>query len=561
MIIEKTSLKKDGVITLSYSIPSISVGSEPGLLSDSSPLTCSQCPFQREINNLRSEVAWWKAMHAKAKEREELLQNENKELQAKLRLRERQLFGKGAEKSNKENEGQPGKKKEKKKRGQQPGAPGHGRKNHDNLPKIDEYHDLPEEEKICSCCGLPFETFPSAEESEVVEVEVRAHVRRIIRRKYVRTCACPNLPVIVTAKGPDKLIPKGAYGDSVWIQVLIGKFLFYRPTSSLLGHFELLGLEISQGTVTDGLKRLKPLFEPVYEQIVIRSQAEIHWHADETRWMVFAEVEGKTGYRWYLWVFKSASAAVYILDQSRSSSVPLSHLESVNHESILSVDRYAAYKTLIKEKDGCILLAWCWAHVRRDFINLAKSQPEHEDWAMEWVEQIGILYHINNLRIESLDVQEEFDLRDEELRGAVIEMESRCAGQLEAATLQPAQEKVLTSLQNHWDGLTIFVDHPEVPMDNNAAEQALRGPVVGRKNFYGSGALWSGHLASMMFSIFQTLVLWNINPQVWLEKFFRACAENKGLPLEDVSPFLPWNMNEQELEVYSKPPKPADDTS
>ena len=500
-------------------------------------------------------------MHGKAKGREEALQNEIKELQAKLKLREKQLFGKGSEKKKNENEGQPGEEKEKKKRGQQPGAPGHGRKKHDNLPKIDEEHDLPEEEKLCSCCGLPFEEFPGTEESEVVEVEVRAHVRRIIRRKYVRTCACPNLPVIVTAKGPDKLIPKGAYGDSVWIQVLIAKFLFNRPTSSQLGHFALIGLEISQGTITDGLKRLEPLLEPVYEGIVAKNQAEIHWHADETRWMVFEEVEGKTGYRWYLWVFKSASTAVFILDQSRSSSVPLSHLEDVVHDSILSVDRYSAYKTLIKEKDGCILLAWCWAHVRRDFINLAKTRPEYEEWALEWVEQIGIIYHINNLRIEALDIQDEFELRDEQLRGAVIEMENKCAGQLEAETLQPDQEKVLESLQNHWDGLTIFIDYPEVPMDNNAAEQALRGPVVGRKNFYGSGAVWSGHLASIMFSIFQTLALWNINPQVWLEMFFRACAENKGLPLEDVSAFLPWNMSEQELEVYSKPPKPANDTS
>jgi len=500
-------------------------------------------------------------MYGKAKEHEEQYQKEIKELQAKLRLRERQLFGKNSEKSKKENEGQPGRKKEKKKRGQQHGAPGHGRKKHDNLPKIDEYHDLPEKEKFCSCCGLPFETFPGTEESEVVEVNVSAHVRRIIRRKYIKTCACPNLPVIVTAKGPDKLIPKGAYGDSVWIQILVNKFLFYRPTSSLLSHFDLLGLEISQGTVTDGLKRLLPLFEPVYEQIVIRSQAEVHWHADETRWMVFAEVEGKTGYRWYLWVFKSASAVVFILDQSRSSRVPLSHLEAVNQESILSVDRYAAYKTLIKEKDGSILLAWCWAHVRRDFLSLAKDRPEHEQWAMEWVEQIGILYHINNQRIEFLDAQEEFDLKDEELRGAAIEMENRCAGQLEDKKPHPARRKILNSLQNHWDGLTIFIDHPEVPMDNNAAEQALRGPVVGRKNFYGSGALWSGRMTSMIFSIFQTLILWNINPQVWLEIFFRACAENKGRPLKDVSSFLPWNMTEQELEVYKKTPKPPDDTS
>lgn len=517
---------------------------------------CYQCPKQREINILRSEKAWWEAMHSKLKESYEQLQQENKDLKAKLRLRERQLFGEKSEQGKNHNEQQEEEKK-KKKRGQQKGTPGHGRKKRDKLPVIDDFRDLPEEEKFCPCCGLPYDPLSDTEDSDVVEVNVQAHVRRYRRKKYKRACTCPNLPVIVTAPVPPKLIPKGAYGDSLWIEVLLDKFLFYRPTSSLLKRFDLLDLDISQGTITDGLKRLKPLFEPVYEQIVAMSQTECHWHADETRWTVYVEVEGKSGYQWYLWVFKSASAVVYILDQSRSSRVPLSHLKDVNHESILSVDRYAAYKVLIREKDGSIRLAWCWAHVRRDFLSLAKDRPEHEEWAMEWVEQIGILYHQNNQRIESLDVPEAFDVKDEILRNTATRMEENCIEQLKDEKLHPNRKKVLESLQRHWEGLTLFIDHPEIPMDNNAAEQALRGPVVGRKNFYGSGALWSGSLAAILFSLFQTLLLWSINPKTWLEKFFRACAENGGQPLEDVSSFLPWNMDEQELDAYRGPPDPV----
>jgi transposase len=68
-------------------------------------------------------------------------------------------------------------------------------------------------------------------------------------------------------------------------------------------------------------------------------------------------------------------------------------------------------------------------------------------------------------------------------------------------------KKVLDSLDNHWDGLTVFVDHPELPMDNNKAERQLRGPVLGRKNYNGSGSEWSGRFAAVLFSIFQTLNL------------------------------------------------------
>ena len=95
--------------------------------------------------------------------------------------------------------------------------------------------------------------------------------------------------------------------------------------------------------------------------------------------------------------------------------------------------------------------------------------------------------------------------------------------------LHPAPRKVLESLGNHWTGLTVFVEHPEVPMDNNTAERSERGPVVGRKNYYGSGSLWSGRLAAMMFSLFQTLCLWGLNPRLWLTAYLEACAQAGGL--------------------------------
>ncbi len=102
--------------------------------------------------------------------------------------------------------------------------------------------------------------------------------------------------------------------------------------------------------------------------------------------------------------------------------------------------------------------------------------------------------------------------------------------------------KVLRSMHKHWSGLTVFVDHPEVPMDNNSAERAQRTPVVARKNFYGSGSHWSGALAATMFSLLLTLRLWEINPRTWLTAYLEACAANGNQPPTDLSAFLPWAM-------------------
>jgi transposase len=110
--------------------------------------------------------------------------------------------------------------------------------------------------------------------------------------------------------------------------------------------------------------------------------------------------------------------------------------------------------------------------------------------------------------------------------------------------------KVLRSMKNHWSGLTVFVDHPWVPMDNNTAERDIRLPVVGRKSFYGSGAEWSGQLAAMMYSLLMTQMLWKINPRIWLSAYLQACADNGNQAPQDLNAFLPWAMDEARLAAF-----------
>ncbi|MCP4752900.1 MAG: transposase, partial [Proteobacteria bacterium] len=231
------------------------------------------------------------------------------------------------------------------------------------------------------------------------------------------------------------------------------------------------------------------------------------------------------------------------------AKVPKGHFGETR-EGILVVDRYSAYKAMVKYCVD-IILAFCWAHVRRDFLGVAKDWPRQEEWAMEWVEAIGNLYHLNQKRLEVLDEPEKFAKRDVELRDAVDEMERKRELELAEENIHPARKKALVSKREHWDGLTVFVDHPEVPMDNNTAENHIRGPVGGRKTYYGSGAIWSGCLAAMLFSILQTLGLWNINTRLWLTDYLNACAANGGKAPDDIRDFLPWNMSPEQRKRLS----------
>jgi transposase len=513
---------------------------------------CPVCPRLAEEFEPWRQAGYWKSRHQRAVEREKLLKEEVARLQAPLRLRAQQLFGRKSETHAASSEAlTPPKPTPKKSRGQQPGWPGPPRRDYSHLPAVEEILDVSDEQQRCSCCGLPLEPFPGTEDSEVLEIEVKAYRRVIRRRRSRRACGGAEQPGLVTAAPAGKGTPKSILGVSIWVEVLLDQFLFYRPPYRLLAEWQTRGLDWSLGTLTDGLRRLLPLFEPVYEKLSEHNQKHKHWHADETRWLVFATGEGKVGYRWFLWVFHSAPAVGFVLSSGRAHDVPEEPLGPVK-EGILSVERYAAYKARKQVKEGLILLAFCWAHVRRDFLEAARSWPAEEEWALGWVARIGQLYKDNEARLEVSDSKSAaFAEKDGQLRQHVEQMAEQTRQELADPNLHPARKSVLTSWQEHGEGLKVFVEHPEVPMDNNTAERVQRGPVVLRKNSYGSGAVWAGELAAMLFSVFQTLCLGNINPRVWLTEYLQACAAAGGQAPNELAAFLPWQMAEEKRKEWS----------
>jgi transposase len=517
---------------------------------------CPVCPRLAVEFEPWRQACYWKAMYDRAAhraaQREAFQQREIEQLRAQLRLREQQLFGRKTEAGRTAAPAPPAPPPATapRRRGQQPGRPGPGRRDHSHLPTVVEDRKLPPEQCRCRRCGQPFAAAGTTEDSTILEVTVQAHRRVIRRRRYRPTCACGEHPGVVTAPPAPRVLPRNTLGVSVWVTVLLDKYLFYRPTYRLLADLRTQDLGLSLGTVTDGLQRLLPLFEPLYEAMAEHSRSQPLWHGDETRWQVFATVEGKVGFRWYLWVVHAAEVVVFILAQGRAHDVPEGYL-GPDATGVMVVDRYKAYQAMDQVKRGVIVLAFCWAHVRRDFLEVARSWPDQQGWAFAWVEGIGRVYALNEARLAARPDPTAFAAADRTLRAAVIGLGAQGEAELADPQLHSARRRVLESLGDHWTGLTVFVEHPEVAMDNNTAERVLRGPVVGRKNYYGSGAVWAGQLAAMLFSLMQTLCLWDLNPRAWLTDYLTACAESGGAPPADPQRWLPWNRSEEERRAWS----------
>ena len=297
----------------------------------------------------------------------ETLQDQIDTLKNHLAEAQHLVFGRSTEKHATSQKQEKQRKHSSKPKGQQRGSRGHGRQLVTTLPVIHEDLDIEDQQKSCPSCGLPFKPF-GTEDSDVVEVDVQAHIRRYHRHRYSKSCHCEQTPGVTTAPGPVKLIRKGKLGLSVWVEILLHKYAFGIPLCRQLQDFRLRGLPLSQGTVTGGLKTIKPLFEPVVEAIREKVIADEQWHADETRWLVWGSEDGKEKH--WLWVFLTSTAAYYRVDDNRSARVPKKLLSDSN--GVLVCDRYSAYKSLARENQSLFL---AFFRVDEDVTALTPHRP------------------------------------------------------------------------------------------------------------------------------------------------------------------------------------------
>lgn len=425
-------------------------------------------------------------------------------------------------------------------RGKRRGAPGYGPRDHQSVPLGDEQtYDI--DESCCADCGDQWREV-TEEQSDIVEVEVRAYRRRIRRKKYGHYCKNKQRWVTKRAKGPNRLFPHSQYGISFWVFLLNGKFSLHVPINRLCTLLKQKKLSVSQGAIAAGFRRILRLIAPLIAEIKRYSREEkSHWHIDDAGWKTFVKVDGKEGFKWYLWVFRSDDVCVYIASPSRAREVPKSHLK--NSVGVVSCDRLQSNRKL----GEFLVYAFCWVHERRHFRQLHASYPQLRSICNEFLDLIGSLFHHNKNRLLLEQGSAERQKAHTALSDTLSLILKRAEEYLANATIHSELRRVLKGLKADWDGLYTFFELDSIPPDNNPAEQALRGPVVGRNGYYGSGSAWSAELAANMFSLNTTLSLNKINLEGFLTEYLEACAANGGNPPPNAAKFLPW---------HQKPPPP-----
>lgn len=396
--------------------------------------------------------------------------------------------------------------------------PGHGPTEQTRLPREGMIHRF-DREPDCPVCGGTMHVmegqFEDSEEITVAEGTYKVGFHR--RQKY--RCRCNGH--IETAPGPPKLVPGGRYSVDFAIHTAIGKYCDHLPLERQVSRMERHGLITTSQTLWDQLDALAGHLEPTWAALGGRILSEPVLHVDETGWRMM----GAEKPNWTVWGLRTTDTAWYQLARSKNAAMAEKILGG--YRGILVADGYMVYRNLRKKRPDAIRLAHCWAHADRHFRD-AKDPP-------------GAIREIRDLIHELYEIDRQVggpfpgdggaqdrraQLRRE--RSAPVVAEIRQWAFSQGGLRRSSFGKAVQYLLKYWDGLTLFLADPRVPLDNNAAERALRGVVVGRKNFYGTRSKRGAKVASILYSLIETAKLRGVEPGEYLRRVALAAIERPG---------------------------------
>jgi transposase len=454
-----------------------------------------------------------------------------------------------------------------------------GRRDYPHLPRVEVVWDFDGGEYCCPECGVPF-TRLGGHVTEQLDWQVTVRVAAHCRRRYRRACGC-RVPVTVMAPGPPKAIGKGLLSNRFIAMLLTERYVAGRSQNSLITGLARHGAEVSPGTLAGTCAQAGALLAPLEEATTARSRASWHLHADETSWHVFAPREGDGPAKWWLWVFLGPDTACFVMDPTRAGAVLARHAgidEKTGQltgdgprQLVISSDFYSVYTSAGKKAAGMVNL-FCWAHIRRYFVRAGDANPAQlMYWAQAWLDRIKALYAAHGQLTAgwaeaaapapreaagaAARLEEAYAAWDE----ALAAIDSARRKQMTAPGLQEPAKKALATLDREWDGLAAHRGYPMISLDNNAAERALRRPVVTRKNAYGSRNEDAARLAARIWTVTATAEMAGLNVLTYLTAYLDACGRNGGKPLTgpDLERFLPWNAATEDLRAWAQPPPPG----
>ena len=417
----------------------------------------------------------------------------------------------------------------------QPRRPPRGpRKLPDNLPVERVVEPAP-----CACekCGGSRLRKLGEVVSKTLECEPRRwKIIEHVREKF----ACRDCEAITEPPAPSHPIPRGFAGPSLLAMILVGKFADHLPLNRQSAAFAREGIELDESTLADWVGECAAALDPLLAELRRHVLAAERLHVDDTTAPVLAKTKTRTG---RLWVYlrddrpfggQGPPAALFDYSPSRHGEYPRKVL--AGWSGVMQADAFSGYNALYEadRKPAPILEAACWAHGRREFFDLARLAKA--PIAAEIVRRIDELFAIER-DINGKPPEVRRAARQERAKPLVIALEAYMREQYQRLSPKNELAKAIRYMLSRWASFTRFLGDGRICLSNNAAERALRGVAVGRRNWTFAGSDEGGRRAAAIYSLIETCKLNDVDPRAWLADVLARLPDH---PARKINALMPW---------------------
>jgi transposase len=394
----------------------------------------------------------------------------------------------------------------------------------ENVP-VEEEIILPEEVK-----GLSEEQYEIIGE-KVTERLVQTPCQFRVKRTIRKTVKIKGTKTLHTAPAPYAIIDRSFADVSFLTGMLVDKFLYHLPLYRQHQRLERADVHISRMQMSRLVHRSLEILEPVYKAILSNVISRDLVFMDETPIKAGRKIKGKM-HTAYFWPVLAENQVAFVYSSSRAYG-NVSEILGDKCKKLLS-DGYGAYEQYVKSREGEVVHAQCWAHARRKFFEAKKyAPPECEKVLL----LIADLFQIEKaLKDKPPDevlsgrreygtriVYEIFEYLDSIWFEGVLDKRS------------PLGEAVSYS-RNLKEGLTVFLEHADIPLSNNELERTIRPVAVGRKNWLFCWSEIGAKYTAIAFSLIESCKMNNINPWDYLMDVLPRLDSHPATKIYQITP-------------------------
>lgn len=369
----------------------------------------------------------------------------------------------------------------------------------------------------CRSCGEEMEDSGLTEDSEQLTVIPAQYLVVRNRRHTYRCGGCHG--DLQTAPALPRIKEGSSYSDEMIVDASLSKYCDLIPIerySSIAGRSGMPG--IPPQSLIESTHYLSEFVRGAYDKLKEEVLASKVLHADETPHRM---LEGDSKSSWFLWGFTAPSIATYFECHPTRSGDVASELMTDSACEFLVSDVYSGYGKAVRETNivrtskgaAKIQNAFCNAHARRRFKEASERYPDDADFFFEHYQKI---YRIE-AELKEKPPDEIRRRRRTESAALFRDMKERALELLPAYPTKSSMGRAISYFLENWQGFTLFLEHPEIPIDNNPQERLLRNPVIGRKTWYGTHSKQGAKTMAILFSIVESCKLNGVNPRLYFK--------------------------------------------